>query len=559
MEHGLGLLRDISLGIIFAALAAHAARLLRQPPILGYVLGGVLLGSNLGFGLVTSAESIELISEIGLIFLLFIIGLEINLRELTRMGKTMFTLGVVQFVVCVFIGAGLFKLAGYANGNGNFNLLYISVALALSSTLIVVKLLYDKFETSSVAGQLTVGVLVLQDIWAIVFMAFQPNLQHPQFGGIVRSLALGFVLVAVSFLASKYVLPRLFRAAGKNPELIVLTAIAWCFAVCALAQYAGLSKEMGALIAGISIATFPYGTDVASKIAGIRDFFVTLFFVALGLKMPEPTRHLLAVSAFAVVVVVASRLLAVIPTVALLGRGLRTGAVTAINLAQISEFSLVILALGAGYGHVTKDVQAMVLTSMLMASVAATYLILFNDRLARGVVSVLGSIGIRSAEHDEAARGAGEAGKRDIVLLGCFREGMSLLDRIAAEAPELKERVLVIDYNPDLQRQIEPKGFKWIYGDLANPDTLRHLHIGTASLVICSVGDTFLKGITNIRLLEHLKRLAPDACFIMTAEDKRTAEALLAGGACHVLDPGQLAGVHLLDAIRERLSGRHAG
>lgn len=553
MAGGLDLVRDMSLGIVGATLAAYAVRRLHQPAVLGYVLSGVLLGGNLGFGLVTSVEGIELTSEIGLILLLFIIGLEINLRELTRLGKAMLTLGVVQFVVCALLGGVAFRLLGYTNGDGRFDLLYVAIALALSSTLIVVKLLHDKFETSSVAGRLTIGVLVLQDVWAILFMAVQPNLRNPQIGGVLRSFGLGLLLALLTFVVSKYLLPRLFRAAATDPELVLLTALAWCFTVCALAGLAGLSREMGALIAGVSIAAFPYGSDVISKIAGLRDFFVTLFFVSLGLKMPQPAAHLLWGVLFAVGVVIVTRLVSVIPAAAWLGQGLRTGTVTALNLAQISEFSLVIVALGANYGHVSQDVEMLVLTSMLAAAVLGTYVIQFNDAIARRMIQGLEVLGLR--ERALAAASRGHAGApRDVVLLGCFREGLGLLDLLAAEAPELRERVLVVDYNPVLQALIEPKGFRWVYADLANPDAFNHLHIEDAAVIVCSVGDMFLKGTSNARLLSQLRRLAPRAACIMTAEDRQGAEALSRGGASYVFVPGQLAGEHLLRVLRQHLS-----
>ncbi|EMO56509.1 transporter, CPA2 family [Leptospira santarosai str. CBC1416] len=244
--------------------------------ILGYVAGGLLLGPNLGLGLVVNEESIELISEIGLILLLFIIGLEIDLKELARMGKSMFLLGIIQFVFCVLFGLLFFREILF-NFSGKFDLLYFAIALAISSTMIVVKLLHDKFEVSTIAGRLTIGVLVLQDIWAIIFMGIQPSLQDPQILKIVSSLGVGSVLVCVSFLISRFFLSRLFQAAASKPELILITSIAWCFLLCGFAERAGLSKEMGALIAGISIAAFPYGADVIAKLSGIRDFLSPSF------------------------------------------------------------------------------------------------------------------------------------------------------------------------------------------------------------------------------------------------------------------------------------------
>ncbi|MCR4294422.1 MAG: cation:proton antiporter [Elusimicrobia bacterium] len=548
-HHSSSLLTDIGLGIIFAAAASHIARLLRQPLILGYVLGGVLLGTNLGFGLVTNEASIGLISEIGLILLLFIIGLEINLRELLEMGKAVFTLGFVQFALCVGLGMAAFKPLGYSIGGGNFDLLYLAVALALSSTLIVVKLLHDKFETGTVAGRLTVGVLVLQDIWAIIFMAFQPNLLDPRFGSILRSFGQGAVLVVLAFLVSRHVLARLFHAVGKFPELVLLSSMAWCFLICGLAERAGLSKEMGALIAGMSIAMFPYGADVISKLAGVRDFFVTLFFVALGLKVPQPGPAVLGLSVLIAVFVLASRVLSIVPLGRFVGVGLRTGFVTAINLSQISEFSLVILALGAGYKHITPELQSLVLTAMLLASVVSTYLIKFNDRLARVGVRLAGRLGVRDSDRSEAGGAADQ--QRDLILLGCFRAGEAFLADLARHAPQLKQRLLVVDYNTAMRGKIEAMGFKWVYGDLAHPQTLHHLGIAHASLIVCSISDTFLKGTTNRKLLTHLRHLAPEAKLVMTADDADAARQLLDAGAHEAVNPSALTGARLLRIVAD--------
>lgn len=552
MDHQqVSLLKDIGLGIVFAAAASHAARLLKQPLILGYVLGGALLGSQLGFGLVTNADSVHLISEIGLIFLLFIIGLEIDLRELAKMGRTMAVIGLVQFAGCVALGLAFFKPLGFALGGGRFDLLYLAVALALSSTLIVVKLLADKFETTTVAGRLTIGILVLQDLWAIAFMAFQPNLLSPQLGSILRSVGQGAVLVAAAFLVSRHVLSRLYKAAGKNPELVLLTSMAWCFLICGLAEEAGLSKEMGALIGGMSIAAFPYGVDVISKIGGIRDFFVTLFFVALGLQVPKPTAAVLTLSAVIVAFVFVSRVLTVALTARFMGMGLRTGLVSASNLSQISEFSLVILALGKGYGHIGADLQALVLTSMLLASVTSTYMILFNDRIARGIMRLLTRAGLQ--ELCEAEPHGHSHAARDIVLLGCFRAGEVLVDEIHRNAPELKDRVLVVDYNPAIRQKLVARGFHWVYGDLAHPETLKHLGVEGASVVVCSVPDVFLKGTSNQKLLGHLKKIAPRARWIMTADEPSAAKALRDAGAHDAVTPAELAGGKFFELLRSSM------
>ncbi|UOG56613.1 cation:proton antiporter [Leptospira noguchii] len=552
-HHSLSLLNDIALSIIFATFFSHIARITKQPLILGYVAGGLLLGPNLGFSLVINEESIELISEIGLILLLFIIGLEIDLKELARMGKSMFVLGIVQFVFCVLSGLLFFKWI-LAGSTGRFDLLYFAIALAISSTMIVVKLLHDKFEVSTIAGRLTIGVLVLQDIWAIIFMGVQPNLQNPQILKIAGSLGIGLVLICVSFLISRFFLSKLFHAAASKPELILITSIAWCFLLCGFAEKAGLSKEMGALIAGVSIAAFPYGADVIAKLSGIRDFFITLFFVALGMKIPIPSVQILSISLIAVVFVIFSRVITVATPVYLSGKGLRAGIVTGLNLAQISEFSLVILSLGMGYGHISKELESTVLTSMILASVVSTYIILFNDPISRFILKILNIIGLKEKEDEEDQTESHITGqsKRDIVILGYFRIAQGLLEGIEREKPEWLNRILIVDFNPVFRQSLEAKGIRWAYGDLANPETLHHLGIEEAKYVICTISDMILKGTTSRRLLESLKVIChrTQPSIILTTDDVQEAEILVKSGAAHVIVPGRISGMSLFKEMK---------
>ncbi|EMM99485.1 transporter, CPA2 family [Leptospira noguchii str. 1993005606] len=552
-HHSLSLLNDIALSIIFATFFSHIARITKQPLILGYVAGGLLLGPNLGLSLVINEESIELISEIGLILLLFIIGLEIDLKELARMGKSMFVLGIVQFVFCVLFGLLFFKWI-LAGSTGRFDLLYFAIALAISSTMIVVKLLHDKFEVSTIAGRLTIGVLVLQDIWAIIFMGVQPNLQNPQILKIAGSLGIGLVLICVSFLISRFFLSKLFHAAASKPELILITSIAWCFLLCGFAEKAGLSKEMGALIAGVSIAAFPYGADVIAKLSGIRDFFITLFFVALGMKIPIPSFQILTISLIAVVFVIFSRVITVATPVYLSGKGLRAGIVTGLNLAQISEFSLVILSLGMGYGHISKELESTVLTSMILASVVSTYIILFNDPISRFILKILNIIGLKEKEDEEDQTESHITGqsKRDIVILGYFRIAQGLLEGIEREKPEWLNRILIVDFNPVFRQSLEAKGIRWAYGDLANPETLHHLGIEEAKYVICTISDMILKGTTSRRLLESLKVIChrTQPSIILTTDDVQEAEILVKSGAAHVIVPGRISGMSLFKEMK---------
>jgi Kef-type K+ transport system membrane component KefB len=551
----MNLLPAVSLSLIAAAVLALVARRLGQPLILGYVVAGAVLGPHIGLGAVTDEEAIELIGEIGLILLLFIIGLEISIPRLMQAGRSILVSGLLQFPICAALAWIAFGGTAARTG-GPFDRLYLAVAVSLSSTLIVVKLLSDKFEIGTFGGRVTLGILVFQDLWAIAFLALQPNLQNLRPALLLRSAAAGVGLVLVAIVLARYVLPRLFRAIAMSPELLLVTAMAWCFLMSGAAGWGGLSREMGALVAGMVIAAFPYGTEVVARLSGVRDFFVTLFFVALGLKIPEPSGGLLLLAAAVTAFVVVSRFLAIFPIFAVLRLDSRTAGVVSINIAQISEFSLVIVTLGAGYGHVSHGVSSLVLYALLLTAVLSTYGILFNHvlatALARGLAS-LGLVGRRAAAAPGAAeRGEGhEVEERDLFLLGVSREGLAFLEHLERQHPAMKERIVAIDFNPETLERLRADGVEAHYGDISNAETLRHAGIANAAVVVSGISDWFLKGTDNVRLLRQARSLAPRALVVVTADSLVRARHLYTQGADYVLIPPALAAEHLYELLRD--------
>jgi Kef-type K+ transport system membrane component KefB len=550
--HDQDLLTAISVSIIAAALLALVARSVKQPLILGYILGGALLGPSVGLGVVTDEASIELISEIGLILLLFIIGLELSIPRLLQTGRTIIVSGLLQFPIC----AALFWFAAApiatATG-GSFDRLYLGVTLSLSSTLIVVKLLSDKFEMGTLGGRITLGVLIFQDIWAIAFLALQPNLGALRAGPLIGSLAAGAGLVLAAGALSRWVLPRLYRAIAKSPEMVLVTSMAWCFLVAGTAGALGLSKEMGALIAGMTIASFPYGTEVIGRLSGVRDFFVTLFFVALGLKVPAPSGQVIVLACVVAALVVLSRFVSIFAIFAALRLDARTAGVVAINLSQISEFSLVIVSLGVGYGHVSDGLGSLVLYAMLLMSVTSTYTTLFNHQIATGIARALEVTGIPrwfGARRDEEGGPGGHGdGVHDLFLLGVSREGLAFLEHLERTRPLMKQRIVAIDFNPETLERLRAAGVEAHYGDIANPETLQHAGIDRAAVVVSSISDWFLKGVDNRRLLHQARSLAPRAQVIVTADTLAGAEALYGEGADYVLLPSALSAEHLYSLL----------
>ena len=545
------LLTAIGVSIVAAAAFALLARAVRQPLILGYIVAGAVLGPHLGVGLVADEASIELISEMGLIFLLFIIGLEINVPALAQAGRTIVLSGLLQFPLCVALG--WWVLGGLAGDTGgHFDRLYLAVAVSLSSTLIVVKLLFDKFEMGTLAGRITLGVLVFQDLWAIAFLALQPSLHAVRPAALLASLGAGLGLVATAGVLSRLVLPRLFRTVSRSHELLLVTAVAWCFLVSGTAGALGLSREMGALIAGMVIAAFPYGTEVIARLSGVRDFFVTLFFVALGLKVPAPSGRLLLLAGLAAGFVIASRLVAMLPTFALLRLDTRTAGVVAVNLGQISEFSLVIVSLGLALGHVSPSLATLVLYTLLLTAVISTYAIRGNHALATGVARALAATGLpRWRGQPAAAAAPAAADPHDIFLLGVSREGLAFLRHLEREHPAMKRRIVAVDYNPETLEQLQADGVECHYGDVSSPETLRHAGIEKAHVVVSSISDWFLQGTSNLRLLRQVRGLVSGARCIVTADTLAAAERLYAEGADYVLIPPVLAAEQLYGLLLE--------
>ena len=563
MTEHVDLLSSVGLCISVAAALAFIGNWLRQPLLLAYLLAGVLIGPQIGLGLISDQASIQTVSEIGLILLLFIIGLELDLNKLLAAGKPVLVTGILQFPLCVALGLAFFIPFGFRMSGGDFGLLYLAVCLAISSTMIVVKLLYDKFELDTLPGRITLGVLIFQDIWAIVVLGIQPNLLDPQFGKLLGSLGSGVLLVVVTLVISKTLLPRLFRSVAKLPELVLIGSLAWCFIVCAAANAAGLSREMGALIAGVAISTFPYNLDVVAKVVSIRDFFVTLFFVALGMQIPLPTPELVGMALLASAFLVASRFVVVFPILRALRQGHRTSLLPAINLAQMSEFSIVIAAIGLGYQHIDQKTMSLLIFVFAITSVASTYMIGYSHPLQERLGGWLTRLGIKDLDHGAALPAqAPEAAPRDVVLLGFFTEASALVHEYEMAHHPMLERLLVIDFNPDVHAELKRRGIACKYGDVASMQTLHHADVHDAKLVVSTIPDTILKGTSNLRLLQQARRLCPHAKVVVTANRAASALELYEAGADFVFvsrlhSAAQMASIleqglaHGFDRLRE--------
>jgi Kef-type K+ transport system membrane component KefB len=558
------LLSTIGICIAAAALLALVGWRLRQPLILAYLLTGVVIGPHV-LNYVGDPASISTVAEIGLILLLFIIGLEIDLKKLASAGAPVLLTGGLQVPICIALGLGFFYALGFRSHQGDYALLYLAATMSLSSTLVVVKLLYDKFELDTLPGRITLGVLVIQDLWAVAMLAVQPNLESPTFLPLALSLLKGAALVLIGLVVAKNLLPHLFRAVAKAPELVLVTALAWCFFLAAIASLIGLSREMGALIAGVSLSTFPYSLDVIAKATSIRDFFVTLFFVALGMQIPVPSLRIVLVALAASAFLMLSRLIVVPPILYALRLGHRTSLIPAINLANISEFSIVIASLGLVRHQVEPDVVTIVILTFAITSVVSTYLINSNHAVQQVLARLLRLVGVRDLDAADAGADEVADAPRPVVFLGFFRDASSILHELepragqAGKKGDFLSQVRVIDFNPRVIQELRRRGIACTYGDIAHIDTLHHAGIEEAQLIVSSIPDDILRGTTNLRLMRNIRRLNPSAKVVLTSEHIKQATALYEAGADFVYVPRLHSAAEMAAVLKKGLRSGFPG
>ena len=541
------LVGDLGLCLVAAGLLAVAFVKLRIPAIAALLGAGVALGPA-GLEGVDDRASIDTIANLGLTLLLFVIGLEVNLKSLLASGRALVVTGLVQVPLTLAAGFGAFLaigLTGWAVVDGVYPALYLGVACAFSSTLLVVKYLQEHLRLDTVAGRLCVGLLIFQDIWAIVFLALQPSFANPSATPILLTFLGTAVVGVLAILIARLVLSRAFHVVARSPELVVTVALGWCFGVGLFGANLGnlaarvgidaeisVSMEMGALIAGATIATSPYAYEVVSRVVHLRDFFVTLFFVGLGMSIPVPDGvDVLLLAAIVGVIAVALRFLVFLPVLYATGLDRRNSVAVSTKLAQVSEFCLVIAYLGARLGHIDATHVSVVIFAFVLTALVTPVLFATSDDLYARLRGVLDAVGIRS-------RGPRADGEREqpprLVLLGFHRVGSALIAELERLHPDLLPHTLVVDTNTTIHGELGRRGVHVVYGDVASTEVLRHAGVGDAEVIVSTVPDEMLKGTSNEQIVRGARALAPKAIIIANCTKASAAAAITAAGADHV-------------------------
>mmetsp|Transcript_89772 Transcript_89772/g.231773 ORF Transcript_89772/g.231773 Transcript_89772/m.231773 type:complete len:772 (+) Transcript_89772:92-2407(+) len=559
------LMVNISYCVAIAGCLAFFFSFIKQPMMLGYLLSGVLLGPQL-LDIVHSHEEISDVSALGTIFLLFMIGLELDLSELFKMGRVVITTGLLQYPFCALITWGIFILlqaAGMNFGEGRYAALYCGTTTAISSTVLVVKLLSMQADMDSAPGKLTVNILIFQDLWAIVLFIIQTELSDPQPLNILGNFGMVAVLVVIALLYAKFVIPAVLLVASHSVELMLIISLAWCFFMCCFATlpFIGLSAELAALISGVALATFPYSAEFNLRIKYIRDFFITLFLAGIGVQLPAPTWETIGTVVVVVLVVLIVRWIGIFLIVWALGGGGRSAGLSTINLSQISEIALVLCSLGIkpAYNHIGDDTLKIITWSFAVLFVLATLFIRYNyviyGFLARTFGKVTGIAPIRALSYDGSGEDDGMShADRDIVLLGFHKVAAMLVAHFERHNPHLLEKLHVIDFTTEWTEELRERGITSSVGDISDPDVLRNGYRGDARLVISSIPDTLLLGTDNKSIMEAAREVWPRAHVIVAADNQKTAHELYVSGADYVLRMAKLCAERLHVLIADHCS-----
>jgi Kef-type K+ transport system membrane component KefB len=514
--------------LALAAGAGAIGLLLRQPLIVMFIAVGIGVGPT-GLGLTRAGEGIELLAQMGIAVLLFLVGLRLDVHVIrnlgpvalaTGLGQVVFT-SVVGFVICLALGMAVVPSV------------YVAVALTFSSTIIIVKLLSDKREIDALHGRIAVGFLIVQDIVVVLVMialsAFGTagQIDNPITAGMLI-FGKGIVLLAVIALLMRYVLPPLVHQLARSQELLVLFAIAWAMILASAGDFLGFSKEVGAFLAGVSLASTPFRESIGGRLTSVRDFLLLFFFIELGagLDLSLIGEQLAAASVLSVFVLVGNPLIVMI-IMGYMGYRKRTGFLAGLTVAQISEFSLILGALGVTLGHISPATMGLITLVGLVTIGLSTYLILYShpiyERIAPWLSLFERRVPFRERDGDTKVTAVG------YILFGLGRYGSNIARILRHQG----QSVLGVDFDPEVIAVWHKHHYPAQYGDAEDPELAASLPLERAQWVVC----TAPRLETNLAVLKAVREFGYRGHVALTAHHAHDAVLLKERGANLVLMP----------------------
>ncbi|KKR78243.1 MAG: Sodium/hydrogen exchanger [Candidatus Curtissbacteria bacterium GW2011_GWA1_40_9] len=523
--------------LVLAAGLGIIARTLKQPLVLAYIFAGIIISAASFFG-EFDTKILEPLSNFGIAFLLFLTGIDMKLEDLKYVGRAALYTGIGQIVFTALVGFVILSALGFSTVAS----IYIAVAITFSSTVIIVKLLSEKNDLQSLYGKIAVGFLLVQDFVAIIALMVLSGFAGGQTPSIVSLgfiLVKGVLLVAATILFTKFVMKSIFRLASSSIELLFVVAIAWAFLLSGVAEFVGFSIAIGAFLAGIAIASSPYRVQISGRVKPLKDFFIIIFFILLGVSMSSGfgnlnIMHVVLVSLF---ILIGNPLIVMAVMMTLKFRN-RTSFLASVTVAQISEFSLILMAVAQSLGHVGSREVALVASVGVITITLSSYLILYGNAIYAYVQKPMSKLFPEKARDPYVTRH--EELKDHVVLVGGEQMGSDILSFLSGKIQD-RDQIVVIDFNPEIHARLSSEGYNAVFGDVTDPEVLEELELGRARLLVITdpdAGDS-----------AHIIQMAREKNFkgpvIGTAYWIHDAIKLYEMGADYVVVPETVGGKHV--------------
>jgi Kef-type K+ transport system membrane component KefB/Trk K+ transport system NAD-binding subunit len=521
---------EFSIIIVLAVIIAGVMTLLKQPLIISYIITGIVV-SPYFLGLVSGTDSLAMFSHLGITILLFMVGLTLNPKVVREVGKVALITGCGQFIFTFIIGFTTSFLLGF----DTTTCVYLALGLTFSSTIIIMKLLSDKGEIETVYGRISIGFLIVQDFIAVfVLMVLSSTASGTSISRLaIESGLLGLGLLVSLWMVSIHILPKVMEYAAKSQEYLLLSAMGWCLALAAVFDYFNFSIEIGALLAGVTLSMSPYHLEISSKMKVLRDFFLVLFFIVLGseLVITHVHQYILPIILFSGIILFGNPFI-VMFLMGRMGYTKKNAFFAGLTVAQISEFGLIVMALGIRIGHIGAEVLSIMTMVGLITIFGCTYLNVYSNKIYIALSPYLKIFERSGAKMDEHRYHQHE--QYDIVIFGCNRIAYDLIESLKS----LQKRFLILDYNPEIITTVAREGFDCLYGDVSDPEVLREIDLSQTKMVISTIHDLD----TNLILIDEVKNHNQEAIIINTALHVDDAIRLYEEGANYVIIPHFLGG-----------------
>lgn len=513
-------------GLLFLTIVAVSffIKLLRQPIIIGYVLSGLVFNLYFARGNFDS-EQIILLSELGITFLLFLMGLEFDLKSLKFLGKDILISTTFQTIAFFAVGYFLGSLFGFSPAMS----VYLAIIFMFSSTLLVAKWLEDKKETVTLHGKITLGTLIIQDLFAIIALTVLNVVKEKSLVNILLVPVKGFALIVIGIILARYILNKPLRFSSRYPELLFVFSLGICFFFVEIAPLLGYSGTIGAFVAGVTLANTIYKNDVLNRLKPLIIFFNMLFFVGLGFQMNFELDLSFFVLLF-VLVVVGLVVKPLITYITLKNRGydLKSAYLSSIHLAQFSEFGIIIVAQAVFSGAVGKEMTSLAIFAVIISMVLSSYVIKYDRFFFSQSERYLRLIDRFFSRKRKVHNTAMERGA-NIIFFGYYDLSKELYSRFET----MGKKVVVVENDPENIELLQREKIPYLYNSVSNPEFFAHFQCDAAELVVSSILDIE----ENKSIIAHVKKMNPQAVLIVTARNVRDSLALYEADADYVIYP----------------------